>query len=260
MTSSSDQLFEVIAKHAPDVPPEVLEAVVRLIEVNDINDSITFEAEIGNRLGSAILEEICDAWRAAPEIRGSDLGAALRTAALIGYRNSDEFAQLVATRPWDIKSSSRDSLSAYLDVIKKAQRRLTMAMFVVYEVDEILKALEEAQNRGVSIRILVEPPATQGGNISGGHNSVLVLRNHLPSAQIYIPNNQQITGTMHAKFVSADEEYAFVTSANLTKAALSRNVEVGVLLAGGKIPKRIESMFDELITRQSIFLAPSAKC
>ena len=30
MTSSSDQLFEVIAKHAPDVPPEVLEAVVRL--------------------------------------------------------------------------------------------------------------------------------------------------------------------------------------------------------------------------------------
>ena len=225
MSTSSDHLFAIVAKHAPDVPPEVLDAVVRLIEDYDINDSITFEAEIGNRLGSSILEEICDAWRAAPDIRGRDIGTAFRTAAL-------------------------------LNVSKKAQNRLTMAMFVVYEVADILKALEDAQKRAVAIRILVEPPANEGGNVLGRHNSVQVVRKHLPNAEIYIPNSQQINGTMHAKFVSADERYAFVTSANLTKAALSRNIEVGVLLSGGKIPKRIDSMFDELITRNSITLVP----
>mgnify|MGYP000017147059 FL=1 len=256
MSTSSDHLFAIVAKHAPDVPPEVLDAVVRLIEDYDINDSITFEAEIGNRLGSSILEEICDAWRAAPDIRGRDIGTAFRTAALVGRQDSDEFTQLVATRPWDSKSSTRDSLAAYLNVSKKAQNRLTMAMFVVYEVADILKALEDAQKRAVAIRILVEPPANEGGNVLGRHNSVQVVRKHLPNAEIYIPNSQQINGTMHAKFVSADERYAFVTSANLTKAALSRNIEVGVLLSGGKIPKRIDSMFDELITRNSITLVP----
>lgn len=252
MSPSANLLFAVVAKHAPNVPPEVLEVVVRLIEANDINDSITFKAEIGNRLGSAILEEICEAWDASPSVCGRDLGTALRTAALMGNHSGEEFSQLVATRPWDSKSSSRDSLSAYLNVINKAQTSITMAMFVVYEVDVILKALVEAQNRGVAIRILVEPPAVQGGNISGGHNSVQVVRKNLPKAKIYIPNNQQISGTMHAKFISADGKYSFITSANLTKAALSRNIEVGVFITGNNIPRQIDAMFDELIIRKSI--------
>lgn len=37
-------------------------------------------------------------------------------------------------------------------------------------------------------------------------------------------------GVLHTKAVVADEESLFVTSANLTEAALNRNIEVGVLL------------------------------
>jgi phosphatidylserine/phosphatidylglycerophosphate/cardiolipin synthase-like enzyme len=37
-------------------------------------------------------------------------------------------------------------------------------------------------------------------------------------------------GVLHAKAVVADDEDVFVTSANLTQAALDRNIEVGLLV------------------------------
>ena len=37
------------------------------------------------------------------------------------------------------------------------------------------------------------------------------------------------TGVLHAKAVVADNEAVFVTSANLTEAALDRNIEIGLL-------------------------------
>jgi phosphatidylserine/phosphatidylglycerophosphate/cardiolipin synthase-like enzyme len=37
-------------------------------------------------------------------------------------------------------------------------------------------------------------------------------------------------GVLHAKAVVADDEAVFVTSANLTEAALDRNIELGVLI------------------------------
>ena len=252
MTNMSDQLFAYIARHAPDVPPEILEAVVQLIDKHDINDFISFQAEVGNLLDSSLMANICAIWRSAPNIQGRDIATAFRTAALIGNLSTGEFAQLVATVPWDDKSACRDSMSAYLNVINQAQRHITIAMYVVYEVDEILKALQHAQNRGVQIRLLLEQPSTLGGKISGDHNSADIVRKHLSSTEIYVPNAQKLTGSMHAKFVSADSSRAFVTSANLTRAALSTNIEVGVLVSRGLIPKQIDAMFDQLIVRNAI--------
>ena len=37
-------------------------------------------------------------------------------------------------------------------------------------------------------------------------------------------------GVLHAKAVVVDDEAVFVTSANLTEAALDRNIELGVLI------------------------------
>jgi phosphatidylserine/phosphatidylglycerophosphate/cardiolipin synthase-like enzyme len=37
-------------------------------------------------------------------------------------------------------------------------------------------------------------------------------------------------GVLHAKAIVADEQFAFVTSANLTEAAFERNIDVGVLV------------------------------
>jgi cardiolipin synthase len=41
---------------------------------------------------------------------------------------------------------------------------------------------------------------------------------------------------MHVKAAAADSRVAFLSGANLTEAALERNMELGVLIRGGHLP------------------------
>lgn len=55
------------------------------------------------------------------------------------------------------------------------------------------------------------------------------------------------TGILHAKAVVADGEVVFVTSANLSDAALNRNIELGILLRGRALATSVSSHFQGLI-------------
>jgi len=57
------------------------------------------------------------------------------------------------------------------------------------------------------------------------------------------------TGVLHAKAVVADDEVAFVTSANLTEAALDRNIELGLLVHDRALATSISVHFRTLIER-----------
>ena len=45
---------------------------------------------------------------------------------------------------------------------------------------------------------------------------------------------------LHAKCAVADGRYLFVSSANLTEAALHLNMELGLLIRGGKQPSHVQ--------------------
>jgi hypothetical protein len=53
---------------------------------------------------------------------------------------------------------------------------------------------------------------------------------------------------LHAKCIVIDSQTALVTSANPTLAAYTRNVELGVVVRGGTIPRQITDHFSSLIT------------
>lgn len=55
---------------------------------------------------------------------------------------------------------------------------------------------------------------------------------------------------MHAKAAIADDKLALVTSANLTDRAVSDNLELGVLIRGGDVPRRLEAHFRELMASE----------
>jgi phosphatidylserine/phosphatidylglycerophosphate/cardiolipin synthase-like enzyme len=65
-------------------------------------------------------------------------------------------------------------------------------------------------------------------------------------------------GVLHAKAVVADDEAVFVTSANLTEAALDRNIELGVLIRDRAFALTIGSYFRNLIDRDLLKPFPSA--
>jgi phosphatidylserine/phosphatidylglycerophosphate/cardiolipin synthase-like enzyme len=56
-------------------------------------------------------------------------------------------------------------------------------------------------------------------------------------------------GVLHAKAVVADDEAVFVTSANLTEAALDRNIEIGLLVRDRALAASVSSHFRVLIDR-----------
>jgi phosphatidylserine/phosphatidylglycerophosphate/cardiolipin synthase-like enzyme len=57
------------------------------------------------------------------------------------------------------------------------------------------------------------------------------------------------TARQHAKPAVADAEVLFVGSANLTEAAARRNIESGVLVHGGAVPRRAAEHVRELQRR-----------
>jgi phosphatidylserine/phosphatidylglycerophosphate/cardiolipin synthase-like enzyme len=66
------------------------------------------------------------------------------------------------------------------------------------------------------------------------------------------------TGVLHAKAVVTDEESVFVTSANLTEAALDRNIEIGLLVRDRALAASVCSHFRALIDRRLLCPLPAA--
>ena len=65
-------------------------------------------------------------------------------------------------------------------------------------------------------------------------------------------------GVLHAKAVVADDEAVFVTLANLTEAALDRNIELGVLIRDRALALTIGGYFRSLIDRDLLKPLPLA--
>lgn len=65
-------------------------------------------------------------------------------------------------------------------------------------------------------------------------------------------------GVLHAKAVVTDEEAVFVTSANLTEAALDRNFELGLLVRDRALALSVSSHFRGLIDRGLLLRLPAA--
>lgn len=63
-------------------------------------------------------------------------------------------------------------------------------------------------------------------------------------------------GVLHAKAVVADDEAVFITSANLTEAALDRNIELGVLIRDRALALTISGYFRNLIDRDLLKSLP----
>jgi phosphatidylserine/phosphatidylglycerophosphate/cardiolipin synthase-like enzyme len=111
--------------------------------------------------------------------------------------------------------------------------------------------MRDAIGRNVQISLLLELAAIDGGHVS--QDSIKMMKGLLPSANIYTwstkmkRNATPHIGAIHAKCAVADGELAFITSANLTSAAMERNIELGIFIRGGNLPSELHKHLDSLI-------------
>ena len=56
------------------------------------------------------------------------------------------------------------------------------------------------------------------------------------------------SGKVHAKVAVCDEKLCFISSANLTGHAMEINMEAGVLIRGGSVPRMLHKHLEVLVT------------
>jgi len=202
-------------------------------------------------LSSAFL----DIWhREAPELGPEAVAMSLLAAtAGVAKGRSAQSVELVWTGPDVGVIPVRLTEQALLQVVDAAEDRLTVVSYAVYHIPRVCEALVRAADRGCSIRIILETPDGQEGKAA--YDTVAALGPTVGErATIYAwptearpvdPKGRR--GLMHVKAAIADGERMLLSSANLTEYALSTNMELGVLITGGRLPAQAEWHFDGLI-------------
>lgn len=254
-----NSLWVTIAELASSMHTDRIEVVADTISrLTCIEDFGRAKSTFGPSVDHALIERFWDAWKAFPSISPDEVAAAFKAAAqaavLLGSRGAVE---LVWTGPRTQLIPTRQTEQVLLEVISAAKIDLFLVTYVFYKASSITTALNEAIARGVGVRILLESSREHGGTVRG--DGVQAIRDAIPKSSIYVwdaasrkGNGDLASVAVHAKCAVADKMLAFITSANLTTAALERNMELGVLIRGGTVPDQLGRHLEALVTTKVI--------
>lgn len=109
-----------------------------------------------------------------------------------------------------------------VDAINQAQNEVLVEVYLMSD-NEVLTALEEAHNRGVSVRVMIEENPFGGGNI----NETTAAR--LQAVGVPFKHTNPTFALTHQKSIVVDREILFVLNLNLTESAFKRNREFNII-------------------------------
>lgn len=205
-----------------------------------------------------VFSEILSAWSSAEQMPGAALALGLRTAAAAAQAEREqEQIDIVWTGPTTAAVPLRQTRSVLFELVRGAKARLLLVSYAAFRQDDLVEELSAAAARGVQIRLVLESAASSRGRLDedAGH----AFRALAGVAEVLewpaeLRGDGKVGGVLHAKAVVADAHVALVSSANLTAAALDRNMELGLLVTGGDIPRRLDEHFSELRSRRILRL------
>ena len=207
--------------------------------VNTLADTPAARAAIGRVMAACEQEQV-----SGKEVAGMLLGASEAR-----LRVERELSiELVWTGPTTRFVPTRRTEQVLLDLIASATQDFFLVSFVAYAVPSVVAALNDAASRGVRIRILLEASITHGGTLD--YDPAAIMRTCVPAVELFtwrVRPEPFVDGKVHAKVAVVDGARAFITSANLTSHALEKNMEAGVLIHGGQVPKLLSDHLSALI-------------
>jgi len=198
---------------------------------------------------TGLVSELLAAWRADTDVGGEGIALALESAGRAVDADRRRTVRPVWTGP-DAGQPVRLTAAVVAEVIAGARRRLVVVSFAAYKIPEILHALEAAARRGVIVDVVLET-ASDGRLTFDQLPAFAALEDvrvwHWPASE-----RRPEGASLHAKALVADEETAFVTSANLTGHAMKHNIELGLLVADPAAAAGIVDHVDGLIARRTL--------
>lgn len=244
-----DELLDAIAALVSLVSPEKVQAVASRVRRTDASKAAsTLPSLVGTPVANTVVWQLVAAWQNT-EVGSDELASMLLAASHVYTKAaSEQSTELVWTGPTTPFVSARRTEQALLQVINSAEHSLFITSFVAYDVSTIVKALNAADERGVRITMLLESSQDHGGSIN--IDVIGKMRGLVPGAQLYAWRDKAdpfSDGRVHAKVAVADGRMCFITSANLTGYAMEKNMEAGVLISGGRIPKLLDEHLRSLV-------------
>jgi phosphatidylserine/phosphatidylglycerophosphate/cardiolipin synthase-like enzyme len=231
---------EAVARHGSLERAAARQAILQNLPTPDFRDATA---------------DFLDLWHSTAGGVGAEAVAlALVTAAQCKHDHRlEETVEVVWTGPEPAEARFRQTEQAILEVVYSAARRLTVVSYAVYRIPRIQEALVAAARRGVGIRLIVETPNRIEGQ--GEYDCLLALGDNVASAcsVYYWPQENRPkddngkVGILHVKCAVADGHRMFLSSANFTEYAFTINMELGLLVTGGRQPGRVERHFERLV-------------
>jgi len=259
MENLLDSISKAACMLAAELPLETMQLVARL--VSESPDRSSARARVAENLPQPYYRDLAikflDSWQESPEPADSkSVSLCLLTASCSEQQHRQgQSVELVWTGPEAGAVPFRRTEQALLQVLDSAKERITLVSYAVYRIPNVSDALVRAAQRGVKINVIVETPDPTEGEQE--YDTIRSLGDKVTSACriFYWPTEQRQLhaggkrGILHVKCLVADGRWLFVSSANLTEYAFTVNMELGVLISGGLLPRQVESHFDDLLSQ-----------
>lgn len=132
---------------------------------------------------------------------------------------------------------------AGLELIESAQTDLIIMSFASFRIPDADAALSRTADRGVRLYLILESEEDSCGRYRQYGASAFSTLAHNSRVSYYCwPKEKRPRGALlHAKAVVDDGSSALITSANLTEHAIDVNIEIGALIRGEPVPKRLRN-------------------
>lgn len=178
-------------------------------------------------------------------------------------------AELVWTGPESAVAASRDTAVVLEELFASATRSVLVSTFVVHQGHRVFKALSNRMAAVPSLQVQLFLHVGREQRDTRYDSEILRefaddFGRHWPWSPrpqvFYDPRSlaldDTVRATWHAKCVVIDDEVAFVTSANFTEWAQSRNVEAGVLVRNIHFARQLRHQFESLVQSRAVIEVP----
>lgn len=182
-------------------------------------------------------------------------------------QSARDAVELVWTGPDVGESHARDAAVVAAELFSRAERSVLVATYALYNGHAVLRALAERMDEvpGLRVSLIVNIERAKGDTRD---DSEIVrefadrfTKKEWPGKRMpdvfFDPRALLQVGTegravMHAKCVVVDETLVLVTSANLTDAAQTRNVEAGLTMGSATLARALTHAFELLINSDAL--------
>jgi phosphatidylserine/phosphatidylglycerophosphate/cardiolipin synthase-like enzyme len=251
------RLLKAVATMARELPrgivEELCDALGHLPDNTTQRQRAVLSSIVSSHGARAQVADLVGAWNAAPHVSPVSLMWSLRAASDVDeHHRREQSIELVWTGPAPGNTTFRRTDQALLDLIRTAQRELYVVTFAAYKIPILNEAMLAAARRGVEIHLVFESQDA-GKTAFAAIKAMGEELEALSNVYIWPPEKRPKDaagrhGSLHAKCAVSDGTKLLVSSANLTEYALSMNMELGVLLRGGRLPGRVKEHLQRLIT------------